>query len=743
VDASVERLFEMSLDMLCVIGTDGALRRVNPAFTETLGWRADELVSHMILDFVHPADLSRARAALAHAEHRDRNTPDEYRCRCADGSYRWLAWRSSAPDADCLVYATARDVTHRKRVEAELQALHDYAAVGIAMSDHDGKFLKVNPALCEMLGYSESELLEMTSVDITFAEDRAAQSSYMSRLIAGDLRSCVVEKRYVRKDGTAIWGRVTLSAIIDETATNKALMAVVEDVTQSRATGIALLESEARYFRIASNVPGMMYQFRKDANGSMSFPFISNGAMDIYGVPPSEIQANPQLLTDFVHPDDRDGFTATRRLAAETRAPWRWAGRITVNGVVKWVEGSSRPQSLSDGVTVWDGLFVDVTEAREAAARLQESEHRYRSLFDNHPDAVFSLDLSGNFASSNPECTKLSGYAPGEMLGRGFDTLLPAKELSTAFAHFQKAREGTASTFNLTLHHKDGHPVELSVTNIPVVVAGAVSEVFGIARDLTAQRELESQLRHAQKMEAVGQLAAGVAHDFNNVLTVIQGCSEFLRTSLSPDDERREDVDMIRDAASRAATLTRQLLAFSRKQVLQPAIVDLNGCIENLSSILGRMVGEDIDLIVDLADDLGFICADAGQLEQVIVNMAVNARDAMQNGGELRLVTRNCTIDAERARHLVEAVPGPYVCLSISDNGCGMDAATCSRVFEPFFTTKGAGKGTGLGLAMAYGIIRQSSGYVAVASTPGSGTTFDIYLPAVDASAHKSARSSS
>lgn len=597
----MERLFELSLDLLCIVGTDGILRRVNPAFTETLGWTADELVSHSYLHFLHPADLARARAAMPGGAFDKCQAPNEYRWRCADGSYRWLAWRSSPPDDDGMIYATARDVTHAKRVEAELRALHDYTAVGIAMSDHTGRFLKVNRALCEMLGYSEAELLQMTSVDITLTNDRAVQSSYMGRLISGEMRSYVVEKRYRRKDGAMVWARVTLSAILDDTAPRKALVAVIEDITERRA----------------------------------------------------------------------------------------------------------------------------------AARRLHESEHRYRSLFENHPDAVFSLDPGGTFASSNPACTKLSGYDSGEMLGKPFDSLVAPEQLQSAYAHFKRALAGNATTFELTLQHKAGHAVEVSITNIPVVVAGEVSEVFGIARDLTAQRELEAQLRHAQKMEAVGQLAACVAHDFNNVLTVIQGCSEFLRGTLPEGDERREDVDLIRDAASRAATLTRQLLAFSRKQVLQPAILDLNGCIEDLASILRRMLGEDIELAVDLAPDLGFICADAGQLEQVIVNMVVNARDAMPSGGELRLITRNCVIDDKCARHMHEAVPGPHVCLSISDTGCGMDESTRSRVFEPFFTTKGPGKGTGLGLATAYGIIRQSAGQLTVRSVVGTGTTFDIFLPTV------------
>jgi two-component system cell cycle sensor histidine kinase/response regulator CckA len=234
-------------------------------------------------------------------------------------------------------------------------------------------------------------------------------------------------------------------------------------------------------------------------------------------------------------------------------------------------------------------------------------------------------------------------------------------------------------------------------------------------------------------MEAVGQLAAGVAHDFNNVLTVIQGCSEFLLATFPKEDERREDVDMIRDAALRASTLTRQLLAFSRKQVLQLSTVDLNECVSDLERIVSKMIGEDISLVTDLAPELDYISADVSQLEQVIVNMSVNARDAMPNGGELQISTRNVSIDDAHAAKHPGATTGPHVRLSITDNGCGMDPDTVSRIFEPFFTTKGVGKGTGLGLATAYGIIRQSAGHIDVTSIPGAGTSFDIYLPVCEA----------
>ena len=730
-DTPAGRFFELSRDLLCVVGPSGILLRVNPAFTDTLGWATSQLVSRPYLDFVHTADRVRSRAALIDRLAGVDAIPGEYRWRCANGSYRWLEWKSSLPDENGLIYAIGRDITQNKRVEAELRALHEHTVVAIGMSDCSGRFLKVNPAFCEMLGYPEVELLQMTSVDVTFPDDRAAQSGYMARLASGELRSHIIEKRYIRKDGSVVWGRVTLSVIRDDTAPQRAMMGVIEDMSHTKLAELTLSESEDRYARIASNVPGMMYQSRREADGRTSFSFVSDGAADIYGVSAAELRANPRLVFDVVHPDDRARFDASMASALETRTPWRWAGRIIVNGRVRWLEGASRPQPLPCGATAWDGLLLDVTEARQAASRLEETENRYRSLFDNHPEAVFSLDTKGRFQSANPACASLCGYEPEEILGLAFDPLIAPDQLRHAYARFKKALTGFASTYELTLRHKNGLAVEVSVTNIPVTVAGEVVGVFGIARNLTRQRELEAQFRQAQKMEAVGQLAAGVAHDFNNVLTVIQGCSEFLAGSLPAGDVHREDVDMIRDAASRAATLTRQLLAFSRKQVLQPAIVDLNGCVTDLKSILGRMAGEDIVLATDLASDLGFIWADSGQLEQVIINMTVNARDAMPNGGELRLTTSNCTIDEAYVRERPEATSGPHVRLSVSDTGCGMDDTTRSRIFEPFFTTKGAGKGTGLGLSTAYGIIRQSSGHIAVTSAPGAGTTFDIYLPVV------------
>jgi PAS domain S-box-containing protein len=366
---------------------------------------------------------------------------------------------------------------------------------------------------------------------------------------------------------------------------------------------------------------------------------------------------------------------------------------------------------------------------RSAQEGLRRSEVNFRSLVTNAPYGICRCDAAGQLLHSNPALQTMLGYPVRELVGRHLGGLYADTHQWFQLADYLRAGE----PFNgliVEWKRKDETPIVVRVSG-RAVSDGANGRVFELyAEDVTERRALEQQLRQSQKMEAVGRLAGGIAHDFNNLLMVILGYSEFLLDRLGPDPALRTPAQEIAGAAQRASTLTRQLLAFSRKQMLAPKILDLNGVVTENFKMLTRMIGEDIDLVMVPGADLGAVRADAGQIEQVIMNLAVNARDAMPSGGKLTLETSNVSLDEDYARFHAPLQPGNYVMLAISDTGAGMDAETQSHIFEPFFTTKGT-KGTGLGLSTVYGIVKQSGGYIWVYSELGKGTTFKIYLPRI------------
>jgi PAS domain S-box-containing protein len=369
---------------------------------------------------------------------------------------------------------------------------------------------------------------------------------------------------------------------------------------------------------------------------------------------------------------------------------------------------------------------------RQVTAALTKSEAKYRHLFEDSRDAIYITTRDGRFIDVNQAWLDLVGYQREDML------TLPVASLyrdPDARAQFQTAIEveGTVRNYPVLFLRRDGAEIEVLLTaTILRDEHGRLVGYHGNARDITEQKHLEEQLRQAQKMEAIGQLAGGVAHDFNNLLTVIGGRSYLILTKLESGDPLRRDIELIKGAAERAAGLTRQLLAFSRKQILEPRVLDLNTTTREIEGLLRRLLGEHIDIVVVPDPELGHVKADPGQIEQVIMNLAVNARDAMPEGGRLTLETSNAVLDETYARSHPTVELGRYACLAVTDSGHGMDAATQARIFEPFFTTKGVGKGTGLGLATVFGIVKQSGGHISVYSEPGHGTTFRVYLPRVD-----------
>ena len=369
---------------------------------------------------------------------------------------------------------------------------------------------------------------------------------------------------------------------------------------------------------------------------------------------------------------------------------------------------------------------------------LLDREALFKLITENVADMIAVVDGEGQRLYNSPSYFRVLGYSSDEMRAASpLDQIHPDDRQLVIDVTNETRRTGLGRRIEFRMRHKDGHWIHLeSTAGVIPDATGKVNRLIIVNREISERRRLEEQLRQSQKMDAIGRLSGGVAHDFNNLLGVIIGYGEILEERIPQTDPLRSSVDQVLKAGRRAASLTRQLLAFSRQQVLEPKVLRLNAVVADMEKMLRRMIGEDVDLAISLEKNLGAIRADQGQIEQVVMNLAVNSRDAMPDGGKLVIETINFEIDrAFASRYAYPVLPGKYVLLTVSDSGTGMDAATQQRIFEPFFTTKEKGKGTGLGLSTVYGVVKQSGGYIDVFSSPGKGTTFNIYLPRIDGDA--------
>ena len=439
----------------------------------------------------------------------------------------------------------------------------------------------------------------------------------------------------------------------------------------------------------------------------------------------------------------------------ERREWWLWSSAVLVTlvltvGLVSFVipgmHQARQPDSIEMtpilrglvGLVLLFDIYIVFQQLQiyRMRRRLVEREEVFRLITENAADMIAVVDGEGRRVYNSPAYQKILGYTLQELQSTStLAQIHPDDRQLVQEAAAQAGAEGIGRQIEYRMRHKNGTWRILESTASAIRSdSGRVEHLVIVNRDITDRRRLEDQFRQAQKMDAIGRLSGGIAHDFNNILGVIIGYAEILQENMDSTHPDRSCVDEIQRAGQRAASLTRQLLAFSRQQVLEPKVLDLNAVISDMEKMLRRLIGEDIELSTDLNQELGHVRADQGQLEQVILNVAVNARDAMPDGGKFSITTQDLVMaEAQTKRYSYPFRPGRYVLLTVSDNGMGMDLGTQARIFEPFFTTKEKGKGTGLGLATVYGIVKQSEGYIEVHSEVGVGTTFKIYLPIVEA----------
>ncbi len=619
------------------------------------------------------------------------------------------------------VLAAAR--AERARVEELRELQHQYrtafrlSRIPNGIATLEGRIQAVNPALCELLGESEAELVGSHLGGRLRPEDAAWVGQFAAAAAAGGPPTASAEVVAARRGGPPLFADLNLSVLPSMRDRPPLLVISLTDLARGERHFRALVENSADATALLA-VDGTIL------DAGPSTPRVT-------GFQPAEIEGRSTFLS--VHRDDLPGWeTFFGRLLTRPRdvveAAFRFYHRE--RGWC-WMEGTGRNLLAEPAVAAIVINYRDVGERRRADEALRSSEQRYRALFEQNPQPMLVYE-PGSFRllASNDAARRLYGYEADEFTDMSLPELFQESDrerLSNAHPTYYRGFHN----WGVWGHRKrDGTAIDVEINSCAYELGGRATHL-ALVREVTEIRRMEEQSRQAQKMEAIGQLAGGVAHDFNNMLTVISGYSDLILSQLEPGSQLRQRMGEIQKAAARAASLTRQLLAFSRQQVLQPKVLNLNDAVSGMADMLRRLIGEDIELNLSLDTDLAYVAADPGQLEQVIMNLAVNARDAMRGGGQLHFSTKHAELDGAYSELHPNVVPGRYVLLSASDTGSGMDAATQARIFEPFFSTKG-NKGTGLGLSTVYGIVKQSNGYIWVYSEIGLGTTFKIYLPRVN-----------
>ncbi len=514
----------------------------------------------------------------------------------------------------------------------------------------------------------------------------------------------------------------------------------MEETTERRRVEEALRESEKRYKLLLGSVTDYIYTVQVQDGRSVATVH-GPGCAAVTGYAPEDYAADPDLWYRMVYEPDRHAVMqqAVAILAGEASSPLEHR-ILHRDGSVHWVRNTSVPHYDQQGhLAAYDGLVSDITARKQAEEELQGSEARFRTLTEDAPIAI-SMSRLGRVVYANPTYLRMFGFERAEELNdRPTIELFAPQCRDEVMERANRRAQGlpVPREYEAIGRRADGSEFPMLVAVVTMqfsegsALVAFITDLTGPKRVEEERRRLEEQLRQAQKLESIGRLAGGVAHDFNNLLTVINGYSQLLLRDLKAGDPLRDGIEEIHSAGERAAGLTRQLLAFSRKQVMSPRVLDLNRVVSEMQPMLARLLGEDVELCVELHAGAATICADRHQLEQVVMNLTVNARDSMPDGGELLIETAVVESGEGQARSHPDARVGRYVMLAVSDTGVGMDEETKNRIFEPFFTTKGIGKGTGLGLSMVQGIVAQSGGYIEVHSEEGKGTTFKIYLPAL------------
>jgi PAS domain S-box-containing protein len=726
-------LFERNMAGVLRTTVDGDVLEINDAFARILGFTSrDELRVCKVQDWYYcPAD----REAMLTRLLTERGLTNYELClRHKDSSPVWVLANIvlyAEPSGSDVVQGTIIDITERKRGEEALllfRALIDRSNDAIEVVDPEtGRFLDVNETACLAHGYSRDEYLALRVRDVAPTSDPAAWGRNLEELRQRGSRLHVGLHR--RKDGSTFPVEVNITYV---RLKRDYIVAVIRDISERKRAEEELQRTASLLRTVADETPDAV--FVKDRGGK--YLLMNKAAARFVGKSVADVLGKDD--TALFDPDGARSLMEWDQQVMESGQAQTTEEVVTAAGVTRDFQSTKAPYRDGAGNVIGlVGIARDITDRKRAEQAVRQSEERLRQAVRVSNIGIFDHDHLTDTVYWSPEERAIHGWVAerGPTVAEFVAMLHPEDRERIAEAIRRAHDPAGDGVFDVEqrIIRPDGD-VRCLVTRSQTIFEGERDarrpvRTVGAVLDVTEWKRLEEQFRQAQKMEAVGQLAGGVAHDFNNLLTVINGTSELALRRLRHDDPSRELIAEVLKAGERAATLIRQLLAFSRKQVLQPRVLDVNVLLGELSKLLLRLIGEDIGLRLDAAPALGLVKVDPGQFEQAMINLVVNARDAMPRGGRLTIETRNVELDEGHVRRHPDARPGRHVVVAVTDTGHGMDAATQEHIFEPFFTTKGPGRGTGLGLAMVYGFVKQSGGHIEVVSEVGFGATFEVYLP--------------
>jgi two-component system, cell cycle sensor histidine kinase and response regulator CckA len=766
---------------LAIVVTDmqRRIQMCNPAFELLFGYRMGEILGLDLDTLVAPGDERREAVELSRRSISGEIVRAKAKRQRSDGSIvdvKIVGVPLVVNGGRIGSFAMYEDITEKRlaeeaqrKTEQRFRSLFENAVEGISETTADGRLISVNPALARMCGYSSPAEMIASISDIktqVYADPRRHER--FKRLVEGRGLVEAFEYQVLRKDGSKIWVSENARAVRNASGEVASYEGMIEDITDRKRS--ELERQVTTEISHSVNITDNLDELLRMIHGALKKVIYAENCFIALYEPLNEMFHFPFFVDQFdvAPPPQKMGRSCTAFVYRTGRAmliPQKEFDRLAAEGKVElvgtpspaWLGVPLRTPSATIGVLVVqhygdENAYTErdlellssvgsqialAIERKRAEEELRESEARLRVLVEQLPAVVWTVDKDLQFTSARGTGLARLGLRPDQIVGVSLPEYFETDDPNfVPIAAHMRAVNGDPVTFNI-----EWKGVSLACHAEPLRGAdGSPQGAICMSLDVTERKRLEEQLRHAQKMEAVGRLAGGIAHDFNNLLMVIQGYADLLADRLPMSNPLRKNAEQIQVAAQRATSLTRQLLAFSRKQMLAPTVLNVQTVVADMERILRRLIGEDVVLKTASVPELWFVKADRGQIEQVIMNLAVNARDAMPNGGRLTIETANVELGSSLAPHKGACTPGQYVMLAVTDSGCGMDPETQAHIFEPFFTTKEKGKGTGLGLATVYGIVKQSGGYIWVYSETGHGATFKIYLPRAEGEAMPSGR---